>query len=152
MSLEDLQADLAANMAEAKNLSALSSIGDIANHLNNTLWPFVQNVVAEQAEMDTALRDMYENSEDILQYETGKQLATTIGGAMTLVNELEARAGGDARLLAAIKEWRAHAKESSELLEDITLPDADDDVVEDDQDGDDDVGDDGDDDETGGVQ
>ena len=139
MSIEDLQADLKANIVEARGLSALSTIGDVANHLNNTLWPFLENVVREQAEMDDALSEMYEQQEDLLDYQTGKELAATIGGAMNLIGHLEqlATAAGDKQTLAAIAEWKIKANESIQLLEDITRPEIqdDEDDVEDDDEG-----------------
>lgn len=138
MSIEDLQTDFAQNQREIDALSALSSVGDVVAHLKNTFWPFVGNVVTEVAEMDQALRDMYEQSEDVLQFDTGKQLAGTIGGAVTLVDELERRAAGDAQLLAAIAEWRKVAKESLDVLEEITLPELEDEGDPDDDEGDDD--------------
>jgi hypothetical protein len=136
MSIEELQADLASNIVEAKGLTAMSTIGDITNHLNNTLWPFLENLVRETSDVDEAVAAMYEKSEDILQFETGKQLAIVITGANTLIAELEKRAVGDKVVLDAIKDWRARAKEATEVLEEITLPE--------DYDPDDDEGDEGD--------
>jgi hypothetical protein len=138
VSIENVQADLAANLEEVKNLSALSSVGDIVNHLKNTLWPFTENVVRELAEMDESLRDMYEGSEDTLQYESGKQLAAVVAGAMSLVADLERRAASEPQVLAAIKEWKSAAKGAIELLEEITLPEDEIDEVDDEDEVDDD--------------
>jgi hypothetical protein len=136
MSIEDLHTDLAANMEEAKNLSALSSMGDVVNHLKNTLWPFTQNVVGELVEMDQAIQSMYEQSEDILQFETGKLLASVIVGAQALVADLEQLVKDDPARRAAIKEWKAKAKQAIAELEEITLPE--DAAAADDEDDDDD--------------
>lgn len=144
MSIEELHADLVANIAEAKTLTAMSTQGDVTNHLNNTLWPFLENLVREINDVDEAVGAMYEKSEDILQYDTGREIAVVVGGAIQLIAELEKRAAGDEPLLKAIQEWRAKAQGVSEILEEITLPEdfdgeeADDDEDEEDDETDDD--------------
>lgn len=133
MSSEDLQSDLASNMEAVKNLTALSNISDVVDHLKQTLWPMLEAMVNEHADLDAALADLYHNAEDILQYETGKLFAAVVVGAEFMMTELANRAGNDARLLKAIKELREKCKEAKEIIEEITLPE-DPDGDEDDED------------------
>jgi len=148
VSIEDLKADLAANLEQASLLSPMSTVGDIANHLKNTFWPFVENVVTEMEDIDEGLSDIYHGAEDILQPETGKLFATVIAGAAGLIGELEKRLVQpvDAKFSAAIKEWRRLAEESGQVLTEIVViqaegEDDDDDDEDDDGDEDDDTDD-----------
>ncbi len=144
MSIEDLRADLATNLQQAKGLNAMSTLGDVTGHLNNTLWPFLENLVTELADVDEGLGDLYHGAEDILQPETGELFATVIAGASGLVGELEKRLvlPADAKLFVAIKEWRRLAAESGQVLQEIVVQAADgndeDDEEEDDEEDDDD--------------
>ncbi len=123
MSIEDLKADLETNMAQAKVLNAMSTIGDIAAHINNTMWPFLENVVAEQGEQAEDLLDMYHGSEDLLQPETGALFTAVILGAAGLIGELEKRLvqPTDAKLVGAIAEWRRLSEEAGHVLQEIVV-------------------------------
>lgn len=139
MSIEDLKADLAANLKEAHTLgSGLATAVDIANHLKNFLWPFIENVVSELEDLDEGLGDLYHGAEDILQPETGALFATVVAGATGLIGELEKRlTPADAKILAGIKEWRRLAKETEAVLQEIVVTPAEgEDEEEDDEDDD----------------
>ena len=148
MSIENLKADLKANLTNLPSeLSSLSTTGDIVNHLKNTFWPFVENVVEEMGEIDAAVAELYENSDDILTYETGKLFMGFAVGAKLLVDELKAVTKDPAKL-KAIAEWEALGKQVVQAIEEITLPeDPDGDLIDgDDEDPDDDEDDDDEDD------
>ncbi len=142
MSIDDLKADLSTNMAQAKMLGPMSTVGDIANHINNVLWPFVENAVNEIEDIDEITSDLYHGAEDILQPETGALFATVIAGGAGLVSELEKRLvqPADAKLLAAIREWKRLAAEAGTVLSEIVVvaAEGDDDEEDDDDDEDDD--------------
>lgn len=127
MSIEDLKADLADNMAEAKALgtSITTSVQDIVKHLNNSFWPFVENVVTEMEDLDEGLSDLYHGAEDILQPDTAKLFAGVITGGAILVTELERRlTAADGKLKEAIAEWRELADQAGAALEEIVVPEA----------------------------
>lgn len=152
MSLEDLKADLATNMKEASVMSAgvMANPADLLRHLQNTLWPFLENLVGELEEIDDTVDDMYHSAEDILQPETAQLFATVIAGGMALVNELEKRLTmpADAQIIAGIREWRRLAGESAQTIAEITVMPQADANQGDDQDDDDDDDDEDDDEET----
>jgi hypothetical protein len=111
-------------------------MGDVTNHLKNTLWPFLQNVCGELTEMDAAIAAMYEQSEDILQLETGKLLASVIIGARTLIEDFKKLIPADDTRHKAIREWEAKATEAIEDIEEITIAEGETEDDEDDEDGD----------------
>lgn len=137
MSIESLRADLVANVSQLANLSALSTTEDVVNHLKFTLWPFLENVTTEMAELDEVAAELYNQSEDILQPESAKLFAAAIGGAMMLIGKLEKYAAGDAQLTAAINEWKPVAKKAGELIDEIAIPEEEEEDEEDDDDDDD---------------
>ena len=142
MSIQDLRSDLTANLASAARLSAFSTTEEVVAHLKNTLWPFLENVVGEISDQEDVLDELYHQSEDVLQPETGKLLLSVIAGAVLLADDLERRAAGDAKTLAAINEWRALAQKAATTIEEISIPE---DEEDDDADGDgDDAADDAD--------
>jgi hypothetical protein len=148
VSLEDLEADLTTNLAAAAQLlGPLVTASDIAKHLNETMWPFVVNVVTELKEVDETVADLYHGAEDILQPETAKVFAAVIAVASGLIlgelkRRLDPNKPSEAKLLAAIKEWARLAHEAGETLEEITVVPAEGGEDEEDEDDEDDVGDD----------
>lgn len=143
MSIEDLKADLEQNLKEAKALA--SSMGttslDLAKHMVQTMWPFLENVVGELEDLDAGVSDLYHGAEDILQPETGKLFATVIAGAAGLIGELEKRLvlPVDDPYAVAIREWRTLAAEAGTALTEIVVPELEDtDEDDDDEDEDDD--------------
>jgi hypothetical protein len=130
MSIETLQEDLKANVAAARDLTVLSSIDDIAKHLKNTLWPFMESMVEQIEDLDGCVEDLLNHTEDILQPETGAQFLVTINGGLGLMGELKKRLGpgDDPKILAAIAEFEKNANDMIGTLTEITIP------VEDDED------------------
>lgn len=128
MSLEDLQTDLDDNIAAMAKLAQqgpLTTPADITAHLERTLWPFFKNVVAELSEMDSSIADLYQDAEDILQPETGAQLAAVLVTATGLITkQLVPRLDKDKdrAVLVAIKQWLGLAKEAGDTIEQITIP------------------------------
>lgn len=139
MTVETLQEDLKANVASLKDLTALSSVDDIVNHLKNTLWPFQESVLEQLEDLDGCVEDLLNNAEDILQPETGAKFLAVASGGLTLVAELKKRLQpGDEKLSAVIAEFEANANEMVGILNEITIPviDGDEEGDEDDDEGD----------------
>lgn len=143
MSIETLKDDAKAvgDQLDAMN-SALTTAPELCDFMKNNLIPLQQSIVAELAEMDDTVRDVYEGADDILQPETGELLAAVVVGAMGIIAQLKAKLDkgniADRKALAAIKEWEAIAKEAAATIEEITIPDDEEDeaaeVEEDDED------------------
>lgn len=127
MSLEDLQEDLAMNLAEVEKLdNPLVTAGEVAKHLRSVLWPFMKNVISEMEEMDGSIEDLYRNAEDILQPETAGRLAAVLVTATGLITrELVPRLNkdnlADRKVLTAISAWVKLAKEAGDEIEQITI-------------------------------
>lgn len=135
MSLEELEADLAANTAQVNALGALTTTTDLVGFIKNTLWPFQQNLVGELSAMDGAMQDIVDGHEDILQEETAGLFAAVIAGANGLIAILEKRLKlpEDTKLVKAIREWKKIAAEAGATIEEITVaaePDDDEDDLE----------------------
>lgn len=166
MSLEDLQADLESNLAAIHQLAAagaLTTAPEVVDHLAKFLWPFMQNVVNEMAEIDAEVANAVYNADDHLQPETAEQLAAVIVIATGLIGKelqkrLDPKKPADAQVLVAIRDWAKLAKEAGEIIEEITVepPEGEDDPdqveaeMPDSEDDEDDDDDDEDDDETDG--
>ena len=147
MTMETLESDLKANIAEAKKLSALSSISDLVDHLKNILWPTIEAVVEELGEVDDVVGEMVSNAEDILQPETGAVLAAVVSGAAAVATALKLRITREAEpdLYRVIDELEKNCKEATAILKDVVLEEPiDDDEGDDDDDDDDDLEDDDD--------
>lgn len=140
MTMETLESDLKANVAEAARLSALSSPGDLADHLKNVLWPTLEAIVEEMADMDGVIGDIVTNAEDILQPETGAVLAAVVSGAMAVSTALKLRITRETEpeLYQVIDELEKNCKEANEILKDVVLEEPDD-PDEEDEDEDEDV-------------
>jgi hypothetical protein len=126
--METLRADMRANIGSLSSFGPTSTVGELAAHLRNTLWPMLEAMVDEVEEIDDVVAGIVSNSEDILQPDTSAMLVAVISGAMVLVTQqLEKRVNKDAegKVWAAIKEWRQLAAKSLELLSEITLPEDD---------------------------
>lgn len=141
MSLETLKSDLKSNIGEASRLSALSSIGDVVSHLKDVLWPTLEAVVDELAEVDECVGDMVTNSEDILQPETGAVFVGVVAGAIAVAGALKQRITRETEpdLYRMIDELEANCKEANAILKEIVLDEPlDDDADEEDEDDEDD--------------
>lgn len=127
--IETLQEDLRANMSAARELNAASSVGDLAEHIKNTMWPFMEAVVEQVEELDGCVEDLLNQTEDILQPETGAQFVAVVQSALVLMGELKKRLGpgpDDQKVDAAVTEFFGNANDMIAMLQEITVP-----VVED---------------------
>ena len=118
MSLDDLRADLKRNMAEA---SRLTTVVEIRDHFVNTLWPFVEAVVDVVDEMDDALAEMVDQTEDYLQAETAGVFAALVQSSLMLSAELRKRAAGDDLLVKRIDAHEQLCQQALATLGEITM-------------------------------
>lgn len=132
MSIDNLKADLASNMASLNQLGPLASGADVVAHLQNTLWPFLETVVSEMEEQDECLEDLIHGADDILQPETAKVFAGVITGGLAMAERLKALSASEPQVLAAIAKYQKMCQEAAELLEQITIVPAEDGDDEDD--------------------
>lgn len=130
MSIVQLQEDLLA-VTNAIPQGPLVSAADLSNYLKNNLVPLLSATVSELEEMDGAIGDIVNQTEDVLHQESAEVFMGIIASGLLLINELATRVGDDRRLLGAIKEWRKVAKKGEELINNITIPDDEDEVDED---------------------
>lgn len=122
MSIAQLKQDLT-QITEAATASNL----DPAAYMRDNLLPWMESLVNEVNEMDGAIEDLVHESADVLHEENGAVFAGIIAGGLALATELAQRAGNDPRLIKIIREYRDLAKQGSAILEEIVLPDDEDD-------------------------
>jgi hypothetical protein len=115
--MDDLRADLKANIAEASKLE----LSQLPRHLRDTLWPFLESLVENFEEVDDAVAELVDQSEDYLQQETAAVFAAAIESGLQLASELRARAGGDELLLKKIAQHEQLAKAALEVLTQATM-------------------------------
>lgn len=120
MSIEQLQGDLQ-QVVEAA--TAIVSPDAILPFLQNNLFPWLESMTEEMAEMDSAIEEAYHEMPDVLHSESAEVFAGIIASGTVLVAELRRRVGNDQRLLAMAKEWTQLAAKGKEILEEITIPD-----------------------------
>lgn len=122
MSIEQLQDDLK-QVIGAVPSGPLVTAPEIAAYLKNNLLPLVESTVDELAEVDGSVGDLVTQAQDVLHEDSAQVFAGIIASGKVLISELRTRIGNDHRLLKAIKEWEELAKEGAQLLDDITIPD-----------------------------
>lgn len=129
MSIDSLQADLKGIIVSAPKFSPLE--GDysekVDNFLHNQLLPYLENQVGEMVEQDNAIYALVHQTEDILHTENAALFMGLIEAAEQLVGELRTRVGNDHRILGLITAWKRLALQAKEVIEDIGVPDDDDD-------------------------
>lgn len=156
ISMEQLQIDFKDLKSRAKEAlgGSMPTAADIARFIKGDLLPFIENHVAQSAEMDGCIEDMMYRQEDVLQPETAAVFASIIvgGRGMALkVRELSPKHPDgtlvDGALDKAIAEYLGLCQSGEHIVAEITLPpqDDDDDEEDDDEDGDPDDEDDADD-------
>jgi uncharacterized protein YydD (DUF2326 family) len=118
MSLDELRADLKRNMAEATRLTTVTEIRD---HFVNTMWPFIEAVVEIVDEMDDAVAEMVDQTEDYLQAETAGVFAALVQSSMALSGELRKRAAGDDLLMKRIDTHDQICQQAIATLGEITM-------------------------------
>jgi len=142
MSLDELCSDLEANQTELEKVQMFSA-DDVKKYLASTVWPFLENVVAEIEDLDASLSDLVEKTEDILQPETAGIFAVVIQGCVQVMDELAKRLrpgnAGDQKWKVKLGELRKICNTAAETLQEITvMPDEADDNTDNTEPGDDD--------------
>lgn len=128
MSLDELRADLKRNMAEA---GRLTTVAEIRDHFVNTLWPFIEAKLDIVEEMDDAVAEMVDKTEDYLQADTAGIFAAVVQSSLALSAELRKRAIGDDLLSKRIDTHDQLCREAIEVLGQITMIDPEEDENED---------------------
>lgn len=132
MSLDELRDDLKRNAADAGKLTTIS---DIRDHLVNTLWPFHEAVLDVVEEMDDAVAELVDQTEDYLQAETAGVFAAVVQSSLFLSAELRKRVASDGAAADPIlKRIDAHEQlchQALETLGQITMIPPEDDEEED---------------------
>lgn len=131
MSLEQLKIDLKDNIKSLNQLGALTTAPELVAHLQNTLWPTLESIVEEMEEQDGCIEDLMNGSEDILQPDTGNRIMVTLVAAVTLVNELRARLQPhETAQMKAVAEFDRLANDCIATVQEITIPEDDQDPAE----------------------
>jgi hypothetical protein len=138
VSLDELRADLKRNMAEATRLTTPAEIRD---HFINTLWPFIEAQLDVVEEMDDAVAELVDQTEDYLQAETAGVFAALVQSSLMLAAELRKRAGGDDLLMKRIDAHDQLCQQAMATLGEITMIAHDEDQDEDQDDEDEESGD-----------
>jgi hypothetical protein len=126
MSIETLKTEIKAVVAAAPS-GVLVTAPDLADYLRNNLLPLLEAVVTEVSEQDESIADLVEKASEILHTDSGSVFAALITAGRAIAAELRTRAGNDKRLLTMIKEFGELAEEGESILEDIVIPDTEDD-------------------------
>ena len=124
--IEQLRADLARNSApEAMRHLDVMTRG----FFTDTVWPFFDSLVDTMEEQESALQECIEQTEDLLHAETAQEIGKPIGIGLMLCTELERSfmappsQGSIARMRALIAEYRSAAQIALGTLQDIAIPD-----------------------------
>ncbi len=120
MSIETLKLDLKQITEQAQ---IVSTGPEVAAFLQNNLLPWFESLIEEVSEMDDSIEDVVHQSVDVLHEDSAEVFAGIIASGTIIASELQTRVGNDARLLAVIREWRALAKQGTEILDEIVIPD-----------------------------
>lgn len=124
MSIETLKADLKANTDTLFALDPMTTTpGDLVKHLRETLWPFLESVVEEAAEIDECVADIISGAEDILQPETAEIFAAIITGAIAVAAALKGRINRetDPGLYKVVEELERNCKAGEALMQEIVV-------------------------------
>lgn len=128
MTMEQLMGDLAENGKAVASLTSESSMADVVALLKMTLWPSLVALAEQTEEIDGCVEDMLHAQEDILQPETAKVFAGIIASGLVLVAELKRRLKPEeGKILAAATEFERLCRQGEQALEEITIPEVDDD-------------------------
>lgn len=130
MTMESLQGDLKEVQTGVKKLGTTPTSLDIANFLRDTLVPFLENHVAESAGQEDMLADILEQADEILHSESAELFGAVITGGLFIAEELKKRIAGDIKLKKAIEEFEENARNAASVLEEITIPDDEDDPAD----------------------
>jgi hypothetical protein len=128
MSLDTLKEDLKLNLAElAKMTPELTTPAEIVNHLKDTLWPTIEALVDELAEVDDCVADMIQGAEDILQPETAAVFTAIVAASKVVAEGLKTRMAAanenNPPLAKVISELEKNLAEGEALLREIVIDD-----------------------------
>lgn len=130
MSLDELRADLARNIAEAKRIT---NVQEMRDHLVNTLWPFIEANIDVVDEIDDAVAELVDQQEDYLQPETAAVFAAVVQSSLQLLAVLKTLAPRDnAELQLQIAQHEQLCAQAVAVLGEVTM------IPEDDEEGEDD--------------
>jgi hypothetical protein len=104
---------------------------EVGSFLRDELLPFAETLVGEIGEMDEAIDDLVHQTPDVLHTESATVFASVLAAGSAIAAELRTRAGNDARLLRALREFDALVKEAKVILDDIVISDTDEEVGDD---------------------
>jgi hypothetical protein len=133
MSIESLKQDFATIvMTSAPRATPERPVeaADIAAFLNNNLLPWLENATEELGGIDEVVEDLVHQTPDVLHTENAELFAGLIVAGRVLMAELKARIGTDQRVGNLIKEWNALANEAMTVIDEILIPDEEDDEDE----------------------
>lgn len=137
MSIEDLEGDLARNITDFATTTFLTA-NDVQKYLGDTLWPFLQNMVAEVRDQDNCISDLVNEADDVLQPDTAGIFAAVIISSKMMMQELVMRltkSPKDAELKTKLAQIRPIITKAEETLEEITIfPEEDEEQTDDDGD------------------
>lgn len=124
MSLDDLRDDMKRNLAEAKRCG---SVQELKAHIVDTLWPWLEAQLEVVEEIDDAVGELVDRTEDYLQAETAAIFATLVSTSLEISGELRKRAAGDDLLLKRLDAYDQLCAQAMATLGQITMidPDAD---------------------------
>lgn len=130
MSIEQLKADwdmVKQRAAEKFKTPALTTSSEIAQFMTEDFLPWTEAFLDEVAEIDESVGDLVVKQEDVLHEDSAEVFAGLITSGRVLIGtELRARCGNDRRLLKAIDEWMSLSQDGEAILNDVTIPDPDD--------------------------
>lgn len=118
MSLDELRADLKRNIAEA---GKLTTVAEIRDHLVHTLYPTIEAVVEITEEIDDAVGEMVDQTEDYLQAPTAAVFAALIQSSVAISDELRSRAAGDELLSKRLDAHDQLCQQAMVALGEITM-------------------------------
>jgi len=138
---EALTTDTEAVVAAAQALNpGLTTTADLVRFLQDNLMPLIASHVESHTELDEAVMDLVEQTEDILQPETAKDFGMLIVMGQAIVQKCIQLAPKDpkgklldGKLAQALAAYMVVSKRCQETLEEITLAegeDEDEDMVE----------------------
>lgn len=123
MSIEDLRRDLKTNIAEAGKLGG----GSVVAHLRDTLWPFIEALFDEVAEMDGVVGEMVSQQEDYLQSDTATTFVALVQLGRQAVEQLRKRANGEEGIEKLCSAYDTLAEQTMIMLDQIAIIPADED-------------------------
>lgn len=139
--LIELRKDLARNQEEVRALRQRGApSSEIAQHLAETVWPFLEAMLENVGEIDDAVDDLIQESDDLLQADTAAKISAPLILAGEFAKELEKRlqpAGANAAddgLRVKLKQFQSMFLDATNLIAEITIFDED---PNDDEEGDD---------------